>query len=296
MKNLLIVIIAAGVLVACGRGTGKGEFSAEEQKAYAAELVQKELYPFAVEAYEKALAAAPTREQAANICYLQAGILQEKQHQYEAALAKLLQARQLAPEGPLARDVNKNIVACLEKLKRSQDAVQEMAAATDGEGKTSSASPLVATIGSRQIRLNEISQRLNGPLPQNKDTLQMIIQQYVAAELMAGLGERRGYASDPEVRQRQAEFTKSLLVQKVLADELQNIRLDSLELKVYYQANYQRYTKEVKDKKGNTAHIPKTFEEARGEVAQDYIREKQNSAYRDLMERLFKAEDVKFYP
>jgi hypothetical protein len=294
MKLITATLLAFLLVYGCSRGRGAGALTAEEQKAYAAELIQKELYAFAVEAYNQALVQAGSRTEAANICYLQAGLLQNKMFQYEAALAKLLQARQLAGEGPLAKDINKNIVACLEKLQRSQDAVQELSAAADGEGKTSSASPVAARIGAREIRQNEISRRLGGPLPQNPDTLRMVIQQYVAAELMANLAERRGYADDPEIRKRQAEFARSLMVQKVLADEMQNIRLDTLELKAYHQSRYDRYTKEVKDQQGRTARIPKTFDEARGEVVQDYLREKQQSAYQGLMERLFKAEDVKF--
>ena len=85
-------------------------------------------------------------------------------------------------------------------------------------------------------------------------------------------------------------------IQKVLGEEMRNLKLDSLELNVYYQAHKSKYTKEVKDQTGKTAVIPRSFAEVRSEVLQDYGREKQGRIYQNLMERLLKAEDVKLFP
>ena len=83
------------------------------------------------------------------------------------------------------------------------------------------------------------------------------------------------------------------MAQKILTEELQGkIDIKDADVELYYKANKEKYVE--KNEAGETVR-QKSFQEAARQVAQDLYLERQESAYRELISRLNKAENVTIY-
>lgn len=86
------------------------------------------------------------------------------------------------------------------------------------------------------------------------------------------------------------------MTQKLLQQEIQKEvnpeKFTNADIELYYKANKEKYAE--KDDKGQIKRIP-PFAEVKEKVAQDFLQEKQQEAYRRLVERLMKAEQVEIY-
>ena len=104
---------------------------------------------------------------------------------------------------------------------------------------------------------------------------------------------RAGYDKDKDVIEGTFQAKKSLMVQKYLEHEIpggSNITGD--DVKLYYQANKDKYVE--KDKKGKVVR-QKSLDEVKNEAASDLLREKQQKAYNELLQRMMQTENVKIY-
>ena len=83
------------------------------------------------------------------------------------------------------------------------------------------------------------------------------------------------------------------MVQKYLEEEIAGqIDISDDEYELYYEAHKDRYAE--KDDQGNVKR-QKTFREVRRQVAEDLLRERQQKALSDLMDRMVETENAKIF-
>jgi len=245
----------------------------------------------------------PDAKRRANTYYTVGNIYFERVHDYRKALIYYFKVKYLYPESNLQNEVGKRIVNCLERLEKSTDAqrvLEKEAALEKNQVKENKPGEVVATIGQRKITQGDLNFEIS-QLPnylqdefKNKKKKKAFLQQYILNELLYDSAKRKGLDKDKEVIEAAFRAKKSLMAQKLLNEELQKkvekVKPEDVEL--YYKAHKDRYTE--KDKKGKVKR-QKSLAEVQQQVAQDLMRERQQSAYRQLAERLMKAENVKIY-
>jgi peptidyl-prolyl cis-trans isomerase C len=294
-------------LVLSGCGPEKsGPLSREKHRELANVLYNQQLYSQAVDEYVEYLNNYSLDEkERANISYMIANIYFDRLNDYENALAYYLRIKYLYPESSLQNEVSKKMVACLENMERSVEAQQmvEQTAALDESQKPKSApGEVIARIGNREITTGDLQYEIN-TLPvyvrdqlKTKDQKIEFLKNYIAQELLFDSAKRKGLDKDRDVREGIRRVEKSLMAQKLFEQEIaQEVNLENYtnaDVEVYFKANKEKYAE--KDEKGKVIKNP-SFSEVQQRVAQDFIQEKQQEAYQNLIERLMSAESVEIY-
>lgn len=303
VKRLIVVTGLALAAAGCGR---RGEDPARVRE-YAAALASNELYSQAVSEYGKYLDTARLSDaEKANVTYVMAGLYFERLHDYENALAAYLRIKHLTPEKTLMPEVDRRIVACLERLNRSGEAKQalEEATALSGSPKTSGGSPadasaVVAQIGDRPVtaadlkhEISRLPAQMRGAFETKSGRLEFL-RQYIVSELFYGAAQRKGLERDADVQDAAFQAKRSVMVQKYLEQEVgPRVRLSAGDVQLYYKANLDRYAEKGADGK---VKRQKPLEEVRKQVEQDAAAEKQNEAVQALISRMMAAEGVRVY-
>jgi len=277
--------------------------SPDKVREYANELYNRELYSQAIQEYQRYLDLYPLDEQQqASINYIIGNIYFERMTDYENALAYYLKVRHIYPQSELMAHVDKQIVACLERLQRSADAKQALDEATslDKESeKESRPGEVIAQIGDRQITVGDLDFQfkqlpdyIQDQFKERKAKLEFL-RQYIATELFYDAAKRQGLDSDKDVIEGTFQAKKSLMVQKYLEQEISGqLQISNDDVELYYKANKERYVE--KDDKG-VVKRQKPFREVQEEVAQDLLRERQQKGYEKLLDRMVEAENVRIY-
>ena len=261
------------------------------------------LYQAAVDQYLQYLQDyRPDAARVANTYYTIGDIYFKRLKDYEKALEFYFKVKYLFPQSPLQKEVSKKIVACLERLERTQDAVRIMqseAALDTSEVPKNRPGAVLAVIGKRKITQGDLDFEISKLPPSVQEQFndpqkkKELLQQLVLQDLLYESAKRQGLDKDREVIEGVFQAKKALMANKLLQKELQSkIKLQPEELELYYKANKDRYVE--KDKKGKVIR-QKPFNEVQQQVAQDLLMEKQQKAYQELAERLMQAEGVKIY-
>ncbi len=301
----LSALLLAAILInlaACSKTGNPGADSGRERE-YANALYNRGLYRQAVEEYRHYLdQRQPDAEETANIDFTIGNIYFERLHDYENALAAYLRVKHLYPESKLIPDVDRQIVACLERLDRSADAKQALDEATaldPGQVQPSRPGTVVASIGDRKITsgdldhlIAEMPSYVQGQFTQ-KSAKEELLRNYIATELLYDAAKRKGLEKDKDVIDAAFEAKKNFMVQRYLAEELKDqVQVTPDDVELYYKANKDRYVD--KDEKGKVKK-QKSFEEAREQAAGDLGREKQKKAIDALLARMMTAEKVQVF-
>lgn len=279
---------------------------AAKKRELANVLYNQQLYQQAAAEYEDYLKNYRLNEkERANISYMIANIYFDRLHDYENALSYYLRIRHLYPNSNLQKEVNKKIVACLERLKRSTDAqqvIEQTAALDESQKPKSRPGEVVAKIGQREITTGDLNYELNRLPVYVREQIQTgeqkleFLQNYIVQQLLYDSAKRQGLDKDKEVREGILQAQKSLMAQKLLEQEIEKeVNLDqytNADVELYYKANKEKYAE--KDEDGKVKRIP-PFDEVKEQVSQDFIRDKQQAAYQSLVDRLMKAEQVEIY-
>ncbi len=293
------ILLSALLLAGCGQ---KPPQSAEQVRELANDLYNRQLYTQAIRTYQDYLNRYKVNKtERASITYTIANIYFDRLHDYENALANYLKIRHFYPESSLMKETNKKIVACLERLRRSADAQEVL-------NETASLNPVkhkkrpgavIAKIGDREITQGDLDFEISQLPPQLqsqfKDKAQKLdfLKQYIATELMYDSAKRKGLDKDKDVVEKTFEAQKNFMVQKLLEQEIaKNVKIDDSDIELYYKANKDKYAE--KDKKGKIIRI-KPLSQVKAQVYQDLLREKQQKAYQDLIDRMVQAENVAIY-
>jgi len=302
VKFSAIVLAFLMTLTACSK-TGSSAVDSGRQREYANALYNRGLYKQAVEEYRHYLdQRQPNAEETANIDYTIGQIYFERLHDYENALAAYLRVKHLYPESKLMPDVDRQIVACLERLDRSVDAKQALDEATaldPGQVQPSRPGTVLASIGDRKITSGDLDfliaqmpSYVQGQFTQ-KAAKEDLLRNYIATEILYGAAKRKGLEKEKEVVEAAFEAKKNFMVQKYLAEELKDqVQVTPDDVELYYKANKDRYVE--KDEKGKVKK-QKSFEEAREQAASELGREKQKKAIDALLARMMTAEKVEVF-
>lgn len=303
--KVLILVLISGVIITCNK-SDHPSIPAEKKREFANVLYNQQLPAQAVKEYEDYLNDYDLKpSEQANISFQIANIYFERLHDYESALAYYLRIKYLYPESNLQQEAGRKIVACLERLQRSTDAqqaIEQTAALDESQKPQSRPGEVIARIGDKEITTGDLQYEINQLPPyiqtqmqSRKDKIEFL-KQYIAQELLYDSAKRQGLDKDKEVLAGAFQAKKSLMAQKLLEQEIkEKSNLDkysNADVELYYKANKEKYAE--KDEDGNIKRIPE-FEEVAQQVAQDFMREKQQQAYDRLIDRLMKAEKVSIY-
>ena len=298
--TLVLVVILLVLPPASKNGSSaKGE----QVRELANKLFEWKLYQQAVEQYEYYLTffSGDSKEQA-NINYIIGNIYFERLHDYENALAHYAKVKYFFPASNLVPDVNKKVIACLERLQRTQDAhqmLQETTALDTASIKKSRPGEVIAKIGARTVTQGDLDFEI-GQLPPyvqsqftSAEAKKKFLQQYISTELLFDTAKRAGLDQNKDVIQGAFQAKKQLMAQKYLEQEIaQKVDLKPEDVELYFKANKEKYAE--KDKDGKVVK-EKTLAEVQQQVLQDLMREKQTRAYEELIERLTRAQSVQIY-
>lgn len=295
----IVLLIALGA-AACQKN--EPSMPREKVRELANVFYNRDLYKQAVAEYERYLYNydLDEREQA-NITNVIAGIYFERLRDYENALAYYLRLRELYPKSKLVADADKRVVECLERLQRSADAQQALAeSAFLDTAQVAKKRPgeVIAKIGNREITQGDLEFELKQLPPymqsQFSDRAKRLefLRQYVATELMFDTAKRKGLDQDKEVIEAAFQAKKELMVRKLAQEEIMaDFKVEPQDVELYYKAHLDKYAEKDKDGKSKQ----RSFEEVKEQVAQDYVREKQQQKYNELVERMMRAEKVEIF-
>jgi peptidyl-prolyl cis-trans isomerase C len=304
IEHLMVkrILVCAFFLLLASCNQSPQNLPAERVREFANVLYNRDLYKQAIAEYERYLHdyALEEREQA-NVSYTIANIYFDRVRDYESALAYYLRVQQLYPKSELVDQAGKRIVECLERLQRSADAQQALEERTfldTTQVAKKRPGVVVAKIGDREITSGDLDFEMKRLPPyiqaQIKDKSKRVefLRQYIATELLYDTAKRKGLEKNPEVVEAAFQAKKSLVVQKLLEEEIAGKPdFNDSDLDLYYRANQSRYTKT--DSSGKSQ--PLAFAEAKAQVTQDFIRDKQQQKYTELVERMMRAESVQIY-
>jgi len=304
LKTRLFVFLSALVVSGLGCSSGPStNIPADKFREYANELYNKGLYTQAAAEYQRYLDTySVSPKERANVTYLIGDIYFERVKDYEAALAAYLKVKVLYPNDALLEEVNKKIVASLERLQRSADAQQALEESTvlnPSAKEKRRPGAVVAKIGSREITLGDLDFEINQlppylrPPSDDRQAKIDFLKRYIATELFYNTALRKGLDKDKEVIEGAFRAKKQLMVQKLLQEEVaQKVNIDESDVELYYKANRDRYAK--KDSSGKVIRVP-PLSEIRQRVTQDLIRERQQKEYEALLQRMMRAQAVEIY-
>lgn len=303
MKRKLFILGGITVLVFCGCNQSQPpSISGEKIREYANELYGRYLFEQAVTQYRNYrdnYSLSPDEQ--ANITYRIANIYFERLHDYENALAEFLRIKTIYPESPTISEVNKKVIACLERLQRPEDARQAIQESADLEPRTRESRPgeVIAVIGERQITQGDLDFEISQFPPEIRAQYQdrakklEFLRRYVATELIYNSALRQGLDKNKDVLENVFQAKKTFMVQKLLQQQIsEQINIGEEDIKLYYQAHKDRYAE--KDKDGNIIR-QKELPEVQQQVAQELAQERQIKAYEDLISSYLRAENVKIF-
>ncbi len=303
-RELLLVLSIFAILAAAGCGSGKrpaGE--AEKVREFAADLVNRSLFTQAISEYEGCLRDYDLKtDEAANLQYAIGNIYFERLHNYADALAWYLKVKHFHPESPIVPEVNKKIVACLERLDRSADARQaldETVQLDPSRVQKSRPGAVVARIGSREVTLGDLNFEIDQLPPsvreqfRNRETRLHYLREFVATELLYDTAKRAGLDNDQQVVDGAFQAKKALMVRRLLQDKVADrINVSEGDIDLYYRAHKEDYAE--KNDKGKVVR-EKPLAEVRQQVAQDLYRDKYQRAFQELISGMFQSESVQFF-
>jgi peptidyl-prolyl cis-trans isomerase C len=301
MTKVFSLCLACLTFIACSKSYQN--LPADRVREFAGVLYNRELYKPAIAEYERYLRDYPVEErEQASISYTIGNIYFDRLHDYESALAYYLRVQELYPKSDLTPEAGKRIVECLERLQRSADAQQALEESTfldTAQVTKKRPGEIIAKIGLREVTTGDLDYEMKR-LPsyiqeQIKDKSKRLefLRQFIATELLYDTAKRKGLEKNAEVVEAAFQAKKNLMVQKLLEEEIASkIDYNENDLDLYYRANLSKYTKADSAGK-NQAQL--SFSEAKSQVMQDYVREKQQQKYNELIDRIMRAEAVRIY-
>jgi tetratricopeptide (TPR) repeat protein len=300
MSKRILLGLFLILLAACSKSPQN--LSGERVREFANVLYNRELYKQAIAEYERYLHDYPLDErEQASVSYTIGNIYFDRVHDYESALAYYLRVQELYPNSELVKETGKRIVECLERLQRSADAQQALEESTfldTSQVTKKRPGEVIAKIGIREITSGDLDYEIKRLPPyvqsqmNDKNKRIEFLRQFIATELLYDTAKRKGLEKSAEVVEAAFQAKKGLMVQKLLEEEIAGkVNYNDSDLELYFRANQSRYAKS--DSAGKNP--PPAFADFKSQVTQDYVREKQQQIYNELLDRMMRAEAVRIY-
>jgi hypothetical protein len=299
IKNTVLLAVSIIALVFIGLfifTRASADLGFNKTQDMANELKNKGLFPQAVEEYKDFLLT-KTMSSAlrSSICYIIAETYNNEIRDYDNALAWYLKAKYYNPRSPIITTLNEKIIACLENSGRNVEAKGELSSLTalDKDKTPDRNAVIVAKADGRPMTLKEF-EKWYATLPEalvkqmpGLEGKKQLLRNFVAKELLYQSAVRRGFDKDKDILEQVFGVKKSLMVQKVLQDEvLKNARIDESDLRNFYQA----HQKEFYDKLHG---VQPSFEEVKKEVYQALMAEKVQNLSQAYVSKLLGSSDVR---
>ena len=242
------------------------------------------------------------KSRTANTYYTIANIYFERIKDYDKSLEYLFKIKYLFPKSKLQNEVSKKIVACLEHLDRTTDAVriyEKEAALNPDSVRKNRPGKVLAESGSHKVTQGDLEFEIS-KLPlymsdqfKSKKKKEELVQQIIIQDLLYDSAKRKGLEKDKEVIEAAFNAKKSLMVQKLISEEIKDqVKIDEDDVNLYYLAHKDKYTE--KDDKGKVLR-QKSFQEVAQQAANDLFSERQTEAYQKMVQKLVQAQNVKIY-
>lgn len=281
------------------------------QKKLAEAYMNQGLYEKAIDSYERYInSTGLALEKKSNLSYIIGNIYMDDLSDYNNALANFVRAKVYYPANSSVSEINKKIVACLEKLGKSVDAEREMSKVTSlagGEKEEASRSEedsiIIAKIGDRKIAMRELNKEIER-MPvfmrdsfKEKEKKLELLRQYIAGELLYDSAKRQGLDNNKGVIEDVNFSKKQLMINKLIEEEVDSKLKEpgEADLKLYYEANKDKYTEEKKGEDGKTIKAQQEFEQVKDRVRADYVSMKRQEKIGALLDNLRKTRDVLIY-
>jgi len=294
-RNYLFYIISIFlilfVITSCNNSVDHST-AIERHKKLAGELRDNRLYSAAVDEYKKVLNYEDIgNSDRANINYLIGRICFENISDYENAAAYYIKAQSLDPDAPFSAEASRKLVASLEKMGNVVDAKRQLDGIVNLDaGPKNDKDVVVAKVGTVPIYLSEIDNRIQQLPPEaqkqflNPRAKVEFMRQHVGMELLYHAAIRENYDDDAEIKKQQQLFNKEILINKYVVDKVMpQIKIDTNDVKNYYQANRDLRYKDA------------PYDSIKAQVFIDYQSEKTQSAFGDYISMLAKKEKVEFF-
>jgi hypothetical protein len=286
-RSFLLFLFLLNAVLWSGCSTQPGT-DIESRKKIAQELKANNLFAQAKAEYESLIdAQGLTGEQRGAIAFLVADICYSDLRQYSEAAAWYIRAREYDSKASYNDDLNKNLVAALEKSGRLINAQQQLASSTSPDSTIRSADEkVVATFGQTKVYLSDVERTIQ-ELPielqqqlKTPDRRIAYLRQYVGVEILYEAAKREQLDKGDRFAKRRELAVKRLLVDEYVASKLTPPnRLDSADVMNFYQANKSQFA-------------DRPFPEIQQEVMSAYQSQKMESAYNELIESLAQAQKL----
>jgi tetratricopeptide (TPR) repeat protein len=301
--KLLILILLIALVTGCSDNKTEPPIGKSKARDFANVLYNRQLFEQSIQQYEHYLNSYDLdASEQANINYVIGDIYFERMRDYENALAYYLKIKYLFPESKLVTEANKKIVACLERLQRSEDAIQALEETTSLEPekiRKKRPGAVVAKIGDREITQGDIDFELSQLPPYLRSQFNttekklQFVQQYILTEILYDKAKREELDKETEIIEAAFQAKREIMVQHLLKKEIeQRIKIEPSDVELYYNANKEKYAE--KDEDGNIKR-QKSFEEVKQQVAQDLAMERQQEALEQMTAQLMRAESAEIY-
>ncbi len=261
MKRLLLLaLIGIGGLLSCKQEVppatvkaNAGVWTTDAKRTWAANLRDAGLDEQAIVVYEDLIAQNDGLSQQALLgTSVVVAEIHMKKGRYQEALASLLRAGQLNPEGDLARKINTWRITCLERLGRSDaaDRLLDRASAlgTSGNSNATPDGVVVAKIAGEDIYLSELETLIAQQSPELQERISSkggkleLLKNLVAQRVLERKARKLGLQEDDKVQLAIDLATREILVRKLMSDEVKSkVAVKEEDAKLYYEANKERF-------------------------------------------------------
>ncbi len=230
----------------------------ENQSEYANLLLAKGLDRAAAEEMEKYLnshVSPSDKTKLAKVCY-ELGNIYMGLYEYEKALKYFYRSEMLNKNPSFKDDLNEKIVEALERLGMSSQAEYELESRTSiNEQDIQKNKNIIARIGKKEITEQEINEAIDKLPSWMKNKMQSkkeridFIKQYVANEVLYEKAKKLGIGKSYRIRKLIEDFKKHIIVQEFIKEQLKKkLHIDPSDVKLYYEANKDKYVQKEKAK------------------------------------------------
>ena len=309
---LVICLVAAATFFACryfkyalpGGEIATVGWTLAKQLDFAETLANKGLKKEAITAFEEYLGKAGLQlKQAARLFY-RLGNLYMDLYDYEKAVYYFYKAEAADPGADFNTALNQKLVKCLESIGMSSQAryeTQKGASATDAI-EEKAAGGVVAIVGDKVITQEQIDAAFN-EMPEwmrnnfaSEEGKLDFIKQYAANEAMYQRAKRMRLDEDADVRRGVDRFKKQILIQKLIQQQLAGkVSVSPEDVKLYYEANKEKYRMEKKQDDGSVIEEQRPFGEVSELVEYEYRNEKTQDEMQKLLNSTMQEEGVRIY-